>query len=348
MARPVRIEFPGATYLVTAKALPRRRWFRTADEAAALVVRLPEIVDAYGVRVHAACVLPDHYHLLLETPRANLSRAVHRWNTFLTARVKAEGPILRGRFRALLIDPEDWLVPLSVRVHLNPVRRGLADHPAEYPASSARAYWEPRAGMPGVWTRSVLSRAGGREAYRKALEAELATPSPPPWKEAWRGLVLGGDGLRQRALALLGGRDLREFPGFGRPEPAADLDAVVARVAEYTGFSPEQVVRGKFQRVLARKLALYLARKYTGLTLREIGERFGLDYTSVHMAVRRTEERRRDDPALDAMLRDLEASLAPEEPTKPEEPVPAPEPAPEPKPKRRRKAGEPPLQLKLF
>ncbi|RMG89349.1 MAG: hypothetical protein D6708_10090, partial [Candidatus Dadabacteria bacterium] len=120
------------------------------------------------------------------------------------------------------------------------------------------------------------------------------------------------------------------------------------RVAEYTGLSPEQVVRGKFQRVLARKLALYLARKYTGLTLREIGERFGLDYTSVHMAVRRTEERRRDDPALDAMLRDLEASLAPEEPSKPQEPVPAPEPAPEPKPKRRRKAEEPPRQLKLF
>ncbi|NOY43969.1 MAG: hypothetical protein GXP50_00735, partial [Deltaproteobacteria bacterium] len=307
MARPLRVEFPGAVHLVTGKALPRRKLFRSEDEALALAARLTDLVDAYGVRVHAYCLLPDHYHLLVETPRPNLSQAIHRWNGFVAALRRGDGPVLRGRYRSVLVDPDEWLVPLSVHVHLNPVRKGLAVAAGAYGPSSAGAYLN---GDPGaVNTDRILGLAGGKEAYQALLERETRRPSPPPWDRVWKQVVLGGEALRDRVRELLEGRDLREVPEFGRPDPVADLDTVIGRVAEYTGLAPEQVVRGKYQRVLARKVALYLARRYTGLTLRDIGRAFGLDYTSVHMSVRRTEERRRRDPALDAMIRELEAGF---------------------------------------
>ena len=316
MARPLRVEFPGAVYLVTARALPRRRLYRDPDDLRQIAGWLPELAQAYGIVLHAFCVLPGHYHLLVETPGANLSRAVHRFNARLTALARSgrrrPGPVLRGRFRSLVIDPGEWLVPLSVRVHLNPVRKRLAPDPWAHQGSSARAFLPEPDPVPGVDPGRVLGLAGGPAAYTRLLEQALRDPPPPPWGRVWRGIVLGDGGLRARVLELLEGRDLREVPGFGRSgaDPGR-LDEIVDRVAEYTGLDPGQIVRGKYQRVLARKVAIYLARRHTGLTLRQIGERFGLDYTSVHMVVRRMEGLRRADPAVDELVTELEAAIAP-------------------------------------
>jgi hypothetical protein len=197
----------------------------------------------------------------------------------------------------------------------------------------------------------------------------------------WRQTVLGGDDLRQRVLATVDGSDPREIPGFSPARaPGLSLEGVVDAVAEYTGVPAENVYRGKFQRVLARKLALYLARRFTGLTLREIGAAFGVDYTTVHMAARRVEELRGVDEAVDELLREIEAALpgaaaapgvapspvpgpdsavldlavAPDpEPVSAAEPVPAPDPAPPvERPRRpgrkRGKAKKDSPQLKLF
>ncbi|MEW6487183.1 MAG: helix-turn-helix domain-containing protein [Thermodesulfobacteriota bacterium] len=334
MARPLRVEFSGALYLATARSLPRQRLFRDAAEVEDFLSRLPELAAAFGVRCHAFCLLPNHYHLLLETPRPNLSRALHRLNAGYTAGVNARrgrrGPLLQPRYRALLLG-EEWLVPLSVHVHLNPVRKRLAPDPWTYPGSSARAYAPGDLPLPGLTTQRVLGLSGGREAYVHLVEAARVCPPLPPWKQAWRGLVLGGEELRQRVLGALEGQDVREVPGFAHRPEGPSLEQVLEAVAEYTGLPTAQLTSGKFQRVLARKAAIYLARRVTGCTLREIGERFGVDYTTVHMAARRVEERRAQDPSLDALLSALETELrGGEAPAQVigHPPVPAPEPPP--------------------
>ena len=313
MARPLRVEFPGAQYLVTARAVPRQKLFRNPEEAADFAGRLPQLAETFGAVFHGYCLLPDHYHLLVETPQANLSRVLHRLNSGYTASVNAgrrrKGPLLQSRYRSILIDEDPWLLRLSVYVHLNPVREKLSRDPWSYPAASASAFGAGGAAIPGLATDKILALAGGREGYAALMEQALQKPPAAPWKEVWRQSVLGGEGLRNRVLAALEGVDTRELAGFSARPQGVDLDQVIRLVAENTGVEPREILRSKFQRVLARKLAIHLARRFTGLTLRQIGEAFGADYTTIHMASRRVEELRREDPGVDELLKALEGEL---------------------------------------
>ena len=356
MARPLRVEFPGALYLVTARAIPRQKLFRDDEETADFIARLPRLVESFGVVIHGFCLLPNHYHLLLETPRANLTRALHLLNSGYTAAVNAgrgrKGPLLQTRYRSILLEEDPWLLRLSVHVHLNPVRKKLARDPWSYPASSASAFASGGAAIPGLTTDRVLARAGGRESYAALVQEALRKPSPGPWKEVWRQAVLGGEALRSRVLSVLEGADTREIAGFTPDRGGVELDRVVGLVSENTGVASREILRSKFQRVLARKLAIHLARRFTGLTLRQIGEYFGVDYTTIHMASRRVEELRREDPGVDELVKALEVELSagggealPDAPAA-EEPKPAQKPSRK-KPEEKAPKKETP-QLKLF
>ncbi len=312
MARPLRVEYPGALYLVTARTLPRQRLYRDSTELEDFLGRLPQLAEAFGAVFHAFSVLPNHYHLLVETPGGNLSRVLHRLNAGYTATVNAgrrrRGPLLQSRFRAVLTE-ESWLVPLSVYVHLNPTRKGLTEEPWTWPGSSARAYPPGVEEVPGLHRDRVLELAGGEEAYARKIREAMETPPRPPWKQVWRQVVLGGEDLRRRVAAALEGANPREFAGFKATPSGPSLDEVLELVSESTGLGPDEILRGKFQRLLVRKVAIYLARRFTGLTLREIGEAFGVDYTTVHMAARRLEELRRADPSVESFVSGLEQEL---------------------------------------
>ncbi len=351
MARPLRIEFPGALYWVAAHAVPRQKLFRDDEEEQDFVGRLPDLASGFGAVFHGFCLLPSRYELLVETPRANLSRVLHRLNSGYTATVNARrrrrGALLQSRYRAVLVD-DPWLLRLSVSLHAAPVRERKARDPWAYPGSSARAY-AAGSSIPGLSTDRVLRLAGGRERYAKLLEDELSDPAPPPGSSVWRQVVLGGEGLRQRALDAAAGKDVREIAGFRAPREGLTLDDVVNAVAESTGLPPEQIRTGKFQRVLARKAALYLVRRFTPCTLREIGDAFGVDYTTVHMASRRVEDLRRKDAGVEAFLGVLEEEL--ESRGSPGPGAAGPEPSRRPRARGARKpaeAGREGGQLKLF
>jgi DNA-directed RNA polymerase specialized sigma24 family protein len=316
MARPLRVEFPGALYLVTARALPRNKLYRDDAEALDFVGRLQELYEGFGVLCHGYCLIPSHYHLLLETPRPNLSRALHRLNAGFTATTNArrrrKGPLLQSRYRSLVIEARPWLLRLSLHLHLNPVRRKLCARPEEHPWSSAAAFLASDSQEGWLVTERVHELAGGLGRYRALLDEAAHRPPPAPWRHVWRQSVLGGEELRQQVEACVGESDTREIPGFSKGRrKGPGLDDVVAAVAAYTGMPAESVYRGKFQRVLARKLALYLARRFTDLTLREIGEAFGVDYTTVHMAARRVEDLRHEDRRVDELLTEIEAGFRP-------------------------------------
>jgi REP element-mobilizing transposase RayT len=126
MARPLRIDVVGGWYHVTARGNERRAIYRRHSDRAHFLELLAAMRDAYRLVLHAYVLMNNHYHLLVETPEANLSRAMQWLNTsysmWFNRRHQRCGQLLQGRFKAILVDPHRWALELSRYIHLNPIR----------------------------------------------------------------------------------------------------------------------------------------------------------------------------------------------------------------------------------
>jgi len=220
MARPLRVEFPGALYHVTARGNERRAIFRDDDDRQCLLGALEEAWKEYGLRLHAFCLMPNHYHLLVETPRANLSRAIGWIQTTYTIRFnrrhRRSGHLFQGRFKAHVIDAEDYARQLVCYVHLNPVRprdknaivppdrRAVLD---QWRWSSHLAYLGRATPPPWLCTDWLAffgrTRAQARRAYQEIMTKAFGRPVENPWDQLRGGLALGNDDLQKKVDSLL-------------------------------------------------------------------------------------------------------------------------------------------------
>lgn len=143
MPRPLRIQFPGAVYHVMNRGNGRQAIFEDATDARRFLALLGEIAAPLDWRFRAYCLMTNHYHFVLETPHANLSAGMQalaaRYTQEFNRRHGRDGQIFRGRFHAILVEPESYLVSLVRYVVLNPVLAGLVDDPAAWRWSSYRA-----------------------------------------------------------------------------------------------------------------------------------------------------------------------------------------------------------------
>ena len=143
MARPLRIEFPGALYHVTARGNARAPIFLEDADRQLLLATLGDANERHGWLCHAYCLMPNHYHLLLGTPDANLSRGMRQLNGLYTQRFNRRhdrvGHVFQGRFKGILVEREAHLLELARYIVLNPVRAGIVACAEAYRWSSLRA-----------------------------------------------------------------------------------------------------------------------------------------------------------------------------------------------------------------
>ena len=143
MPRPPRICFPGAVYHITARGVDGAAIYRDAADRRLFLVLLALVVDGTGWRVYAYCLMGNHYHLLLETPRPNVSSGMQYLNGVYGQRFNRRhgrtGHLLGGRFHSALVERQSHLLEAARYVVLNPVRADLREHPAGWPWSSYRA-----------------------------------------------------------------------------------------------------------------------------------------------------------------------------------------------------------------
>jgi REP element-mobilizing transposase RayT len=205
LARPLRIEFDGAWYHVMNRGAGRRRVFRSAAHAATFLALLGEISTVYGTEVHAYCLMANHYHLLLRTPRAGLARAMRHLDGVYTQRfnrrVRTDGPLFRGRYRSVLIGEESHLCCVSRYIHLNPVEAELVARPEAYRDSSYRAYLGLCAAPAWLHDAETLGRfqpGDARENYRRFVMAGIDDDTRSFYAEARRRPILGSDEFRER------------------------------------------------------------------------------------------------------------------------------------------------------
>ena len=126
MARPLRIEYSGAYYHVTSRGNERKAIFRDDRDRERLLELLARAVKDFHLRLHGYVLMSNHYHLLVETPRGGLSRALRYLNGVYTQafnrRHRRVGHLFQGRYKAILVDKDAYLLELSRYIHLNPLR----------------------------------------------------------------------------------------------------------------------------------------------------------------------------------------------------------------------------------
>ena len=128
MSRPLRIEYPGAFYHVTSRGNERKMVFQNSRDRERYLSYLESAHERYGAVIHVYCLMGNHYHLLLETPRGNLSQIIHHINgaytTYFNVKRDRSGHLFQGRFKGILVEKDAYCKELSRYIHLNPVRAG--------------------------------------------------------------------------------------------------------------------------------------------------------------------------------------------------------------------------------
>jgi REP element-mobilizing transposase RayT len=288
MARPLRLEHPGAIWHVTARGNRREAIVLDDDDRRRFVGRLADTVTLHRWRLHAWVLMTNHYHLLLETPEPNLSRGMQRLNApysqAFNARHGRVGHVLQGRYKSILVERETHLLELTRYVVLNPVRAGMTPAPGAFPWSS---YGETAGDRPpACWleTSWTLRQFGGRldtarRRYREFV-AEGVAGAYRPWEQLEGQIYLGGEEFRRRAAALVeGARPSLEVP-LSQQAPVArpTLERTLAAVAEAFHTTPAAIRAAR--RGAARKAVALLGRRLADARLVDVGSALGVRHWS--------------------------------------------------------------------
>jgi REP element-mobilizing transposase RayT len=228
MSRPLRIEYPGAIYHVTSRGDRRGPVYRDDEDRVAQIEVIARAMDRFDAQVLAYCQMGNHFHLVLHTRRANLSRLMRHVNGVYTQtfnrRHGLAGHLFQGRFKAILVDREAYLLALCRHVERNPVAAGLVARAEAWPWSSCRAHvglaatppWLDTDGLHGYLLGRPVGGARDRQRAVQRYTAVLAeAPSEPLWESGLRRQMFLGDEdfvARMQALAAPARRAAVEVP----------------------------------------------------------------------------------------------------------------------------------------
>lgn len=183
MARPLRIEYEGAWYHIMNRGAAHQPIFYENKHYKMFIELLQEVHFLYGIEIHAYCLMNNHYHILLNTPHGNLSRAMRHLNGVYTQRynrlTKKDGPLFRGRFKSCLIDADEYLLAVSRYIHLNPIEAAIANRPEKYTWSSCKYYFQIEAQPSWLTIATTLDYFSGDnqyDQYRRFIEAGITSP----------------------------------------------------------------------------------------------------------------------------------------------------------------------------
>ncbi len=189
MARPLRIEYPGAVYHVTSRGNDRQAIYETKADRYRFLKLLEQACKRHQWSVYAYCLMDNHYHLLIETREATLSKGMRHLNGVYTQwynntrKEKRFGHLFQGRYKAILVDRDNYLLELSRYIVLNPIRAKMVSELMDYPWSSYRAmvgYFETGDWLAVDWMFSQFSKQKKRAIakYQDFVEEGIGQSSP--------------------------------------------------------------------------------------------------------------------------------------------------------------------------
>ena len=282
MARPLRIEYPGAVYHITSRGNAKERIYLDDEDYARFLDCLCLVVKRFNWILHAYCLMSNHYHLLIETPDGNLSRGMRQLNGIYTQQFNRKhnriGHVLQGRYKAILVDKDNYLLELCRYIVLNPVRAGIVRQPRQWRWSSYKdtaGYAKGISCLTKDWILLQFANERGKAEMRYREFVHEGLKSESPLKDVKGRLYLGDESFLDKIKGFIRDKEaLKEIPRMQRYITRPSLEDIL-----------------RYENKKQRDKAIFEAHIRYGYTLKEISEHIGVHYTTVSRAVNRIEEK---------------------------------------------------------
>lgn len=282
MSRPLRIEYPDAVYHVTSRGNARNDIFHADQDRKEFLSILDSVVRRYNWLCHAYCLMNNHYHLLIETPDGNLSQGMRQLNGIYTQKYNwlhhKTGHVFQGRYKAILVEKESYLLELCRYVVLNPVRARMVAKPEEWKWSSYR-YTAGFIKAPGYLTTDwIISLFGNNKTeaqklYRRFIKEGIDGSSP--WEELRGQILLGEEAFVDKYREMLHDKiEIKEIPRTQRYLNRPQLSALLS---------------GEYKKAERDKLIKTAHERY-GYRLKEIADHLRIHYTTVTKALKNADK----------------------------------------------------------
>jgi REP element-mobilizing transposase RayT len=275
MARPLRIEFAGALYHVTSRGDGQEDIYLDDEDREIYLTVLDEVSERFNWVVHAYCLMSNHYHLLIETPDSNLSKGMRQLNGVYTQRFNRKhirvGHVFQGRYKAILVQKESYLLELARYIVLNPVRAHMVRSAKDWPWSSYRAtagFIKAEKWLTVNWILSAFSRSKHKAVKQYREFVSDGRNQPTPWEELKNQIYLGNEAfVDEMQCKILPDTNLSEIPSAQKRQIPKQLEYYEKKYSD-------------------RDKVIVKAYESGGYSMKAIGDYFGLHYSRVSRIIK--------------------------------------------------------------
>lgn len=325
MARPLRIQYPGAVYHVTCRGNERKDIFNDDRDRKTFLEILFRSIKIYNIRLDSYILMKTHFHLLIETPLGNLGEFMRHFNitytSYFNRRHKRVGHLYQGRYKSIVVDRNEYLSILSRYIHLNPIRTMIIKNRTEkekmeylmsYKWSSLPGYINKGEKEEYIDYVVVLGEYGGdntrgRQAYKERIYGDIIDGLEIKDKVIGQS-VLGGEGFIEWIKEkFINGRRDRERPAFRELHKYRAKEEILKAIEKETGESFEEI---KGEKGLTRQITMDILYRVGGLKGVEIGKLLGVDYSTVSQGRKRLREKIQKDRKLKELVNRIEQRLS--------------------------------------
>jgi len=327
MARPLRIQYPGAVYHITCRGNARTVIYKDDKDRKAFLEILTESQKIYNIQIYSYVLMSNHYHLLIETPKGNLSKYMSHFNMRYTSyhnrRHKKSGQLYQGRFKSILVDKDTYLTMLSRYIHLNPVRiKGMKKMPykekmkylKKYKWSSLPGYIYKREKQEFVDYSLVLEEYGGdnkkgRRAYADIISIDASSGQMEVKDKIVGQSIIGKEDFIEEVLDryLNNKPDMREQPSLRELHGLRVKDEIIDAIKEETGKDLDEIKKSKG---IERNVLMDLLYRAGGIKGAEIGRLLEVDYSTVSQCRKRLRDKLKKDKRLKHIVGRIEKKLS--------------------------------------
>jgi len=311
MARPLRISYPNAFYHITSRGNEQKAVFKSNRDREKFLEYLESATKRYDAIIHTYCLMDNHYHLLLETPNGNLSQIMAHINgaytNYFNAKRERFGHLFQGRYKAILVEADEYAKELSRYIHLNPVRAKIVEHPEEYEWSSYSFYIGKKMSPEWLHMDFILGYFGKRASdsqknYKIFVGMLINQKYESPLKNVVSSTLLG----RQEFIEII--KD--KYLSYQKEDKNIPALKVLKKKITMENISDEvdEIIRDDAR--LNRNVKIYLTQRYTGKKLDDIGEHFGIGGSGVCQAGRRIGGQVESDKSLAKTIKKIEGALS--------------------------------------